>query len=63
MAAIFGQEERLLISDPAAIKHILLDPQAFVKSRKFQLINLIGFGEGSVLYVEGMSPMSFSAFS
>ncbi|KJA23712.1 hypothetical protein HYPSUDRAFT_39547 [Hypholoma sublateritium FD-334 SS-4] len=50
--ACFG-EERLLLSDPAAIKHVLLDPRVFVKSRKYQLINLIGFGEGSVIYAEG----------
>ncbi|KJA23711.1 hypothetical protein HYPSUDRAFT_163027 [Hypholoma sublateritium FD-334 SS-4] len=50
----FGQE-RLIIADPGAIRHIFQDPEVFVKSRKFQLITLIGFGQGSLLSANGDS--------
>ncbi|KAF8159013.1 cytochrome P450 [Pholiota molesta] len=50
--ACFG-EERLMISDPAAIRYILQNTQLFVKSSKFQLINRLAFGEGSLVYAHG----------
>ncbi|KAF8965721.1 cytochrome P450 [Flammula alnicola] len=68
--ACFG-EDRLMISDPAAVKHIFSNPTLFVKSPSHQLINLVGFGTGSLLYAHGddhrriravMNPM-FSASS
>ncbi|KAJ6590624.1 cytochrome P450 [Mycena vulgaris] len=48
----FG-ENRLMISDPATLKHILSHPGTYMKSPQQQLINLTGLGQGSLLYVEG----------
>ncbi|KAJ7755349.1 cytochrome P450 [Mycena maculata] len=48
----FG-ENRLMISDPVTLKHILSHPGTYMKSPQQQLINLTGLGQGSLLYVEG----------
>lgn len=44
-----------MISDPAAIRYIMQNTQLFVKSSKFQLINRLAFGEGSLVYAHGTS--------
>ncbi|KAF9473254.1 cytochrome P450 [Pholiota conissans] len=68
--ACFGGE-RLMISDPVAIRYMFQNMHLFVKSSKFQLINRLAFGEESLVYAEGdhhqriravMNPM-FSAAS
>ncbi|KAJ7151161.1 cytochrome P450 [Mycena filopes] len=48
----FG-ENRLMISDPATLKHILMHPATYIKSPQQQLINSTGLGLGSLLFVEG----------
>ncbi|KAF8189851.1 cytochrome P450 [Mycena galopus ATCC 62051] len=48
----FG-ENRLMISDPDTIKHILSHPATFMKSPQQQLVNETGLGSGSLLFVEG----------
>lgn len=48
----FG-ENRLMISDPETLKHILSHPGTYMKSPQQQLVNLTGLGQGSLLYVEG----------
>ncbi|TFK37879.1 cytochrome P450 [Crucibulum laeve] len=50
--ACFGQE-RLMVSDPTALRYILSNPTLFVKSPSHQLINLVAFGEGSLLHAKG----------
>ncbi|KAF8184694.1 cytochrome P450 [Pholiota molesta] len=68
--ACFG-EERLIISDPAANRYILQNADIFVRGSKFELITIVGFGEGSLFRAQGdthqrmravMNPM-FSAAS
>ncbi|KAJ7145317.1 cytochrome P450 [Mycena crocata] len=48
----FG-ENRLMISDPTALKHILSRPDTYMKSPQQQLINSTGLGQGSLLTAEG----------
>ncbi|KAJ7770481.1 cytochrome P450 [Mycena metata] len=48
----FG-ENRLMISDPGTLKHILMHPATYMKSPQQQLINSTGLGLGSLLFVEG----------
>ncbi|KAF7289934.1 Cytochrome P450 [Mycena indigotica] len=48
----FG-ENRLMISDPTTLKHILSNPGKYMKSPQQQLINETGLGSGSLLFVEG----------
>ncbi|KAJ7182589.1 cytochrome P450 [Mycena crocata] len=48
----FG-ENRLMISDPTVLKHILSHSETYVKSPRQQLINVTGLGRGSLVYVEG----------
>ncbi|KAJ6571721.1 cytochrome P450 [Mycena capillaripes] len=48
----FG-ENRLMISDPNTLKHILSHPATYMKSPQQQLINSTGLGQGSLLFVEG----------
>ncbi|KAK7046656.1 cytochrome P450 [Favolaschia claudopus] len=48
----FG-ENRLMISDPETIKHMLSHPATYMKSRQQQLVNETGLGPGSLLFVEG----------
>lgn len=43
-----------MVSDPEAIRHIFHETGIFIKSRTYQLINIIGFGEGSVISAHGM---------
>ncbi|KAJ6486934.1 cytochrome P450 [Mycena sanguinolenta] len=48
----FG-ENRLMISDPETLKHILSHPATYMKSPQQQLVNETGLGSGSLLFVEG----------
>ncbi|KAJ7627561.1 cytochrome P450 [Mycena polygramma] len=48
----FG-ENRLMISDPDTLKHILMHPATYMKTPRQQLVNLTGLGQGSLLFVEG----------
>ncbi|KAF7323864.1 Cytochrome P450 [Mycena kentingensis (nom. inval.)] len=48
----FG-ENRLMVSDPTTLKHILSHPGTYMKSPQQQLINETGLGAGSLLFVEG----------
>ncbi|KAJ7057816.1 cytochrome P450 [Mycena amicta] len=48
----FG-ENRLMISDPTTLKHILSNPGKYMKSPQQQLINETGLGSASLLFVEG----------
>ncbi|KJA23708.1 hypothetical protein HYPSUDRAFT_163021 [Hypholoma sublateritium FD-334 SS-4] len=56
-------EEKLLTSDPTAIKHILSNPSVFGKSPAHQFINLVLFGTGSVLYAQGANHRRIRAVS
>lgn len=44
-----------MISDPAANRYILQNTDIFVRGSKFELINIVGFGEGSLFCAQGGS--------
>ncbi|KAF5319258.1 hypothetical protein D9619_008320 [Psilocybe cf. subviscida] len=46
-------EDRLMVSDPITLRHILADTGDFRKCPQHQLINKRVFGDGSVLYAHG----------
>jgi hypothetical protein len=49
------QEDRLIISDPAALKFVLNDTGTFVRSTQQQNIVRALIGEKSLLFVNGIS--------
>lgn len=53
MTLICLQENRLMVSDPMTLRHILADTDNFRKCPQHQLINRRVFGDGSVLSAEG----------
>lgn len=52
---ILQQSDRLMVSDPAALKHILHDPTTFERSTQQQeMVNML-IGQKAVFYVKGVS--------